>query len=188
MLNWSALKPAVKLLRSQKVGILPTDTIYGLVASALDFDSVERLYEIRYRDKNKPVIVLIGRISDLKLFGIKLSSKLKKSLKRYWPGPISIIFPVSSPRFSHIHRGGGSIAFRLPQNRPLRRLLKKTGPICAPSANPQGEAPAQDIETAKKYFANQVDFYIDCGEIKNPPSTVLKIEGNTFIVVRKGAA
>jgi len=68
----------------------------------------------------------------------------------------------------------------------LRFLLRKTGPLVAPSANPEGLDPALTIRQAKKYFSNMVDFYIDRGKLESSPSTLVKIEAGNIIVLREG--
>jgi L-threonylcarbamoyladenylate synthase len=74
-----------------------------------------------------------------------------------------------------LHRGTKTLAFRLPSSQSLRTLLIETGPLIAPSANPEGQAPAQNITEAKKYFGDLVDFYLDGGEIHGKASKVIKL-------------
>src|SRR3989338_7413332 len=130
----------VRALGEGCVGILPTDTLYGIVGSALLPETVERIYTLKERDPQKPLIVLVADFDDL-------------------------------------HRGLGTIAFRLPDKEELRKLLREAGPIVAPSANIEGQPPAQTIEQAQKYFGTAVDFYIDGGEIDGKPSTILDLCG-----------
>ena len=72
---------------------MPTDTIYGLVGLALNKGAVEKIYELRQRNKDKPCIILISSIDDLKIFGINLTSELRVRLEKLWPGKVSIIMP-----------------------------------------------------------------------------------------------
>ena len=170
------ISEAAKILKNKGVGILPTDTIYGLVGSALAQKTVERIYKLRKRNLKKPMIILIGSFKDLEKFKIKLDKRLKKILTKFWPGPVSIILPCSFKEFSYLHRGGKSLAFRLPKNKNLIKILLKTGPLVAPSANPEGLKSAIDIAEAKKYFKNKVDFYINKGKIKSKPSIILEVK------------
>lgn len=157
------------------IGVLMTDTMYGLVGSAKSKKVVERIYNVRSRDAKKPMIILIGSIDDLKLFGVKPSEGMLAVLKKLWPGPVSIILPCKSKRFEYLHRGTHSLAFRLPKNAKLRGFLKRTGPLVAPSANPEGKKPAKTIKEAEKYFGGNIDFYIDSGAQKGAPSTIVQI-------------
>lgn len=100
---------------------------------------------------------------------------------------MSVIFNCSNKRFDYLHRGVKSIAFRLPEKKFLKNLIKKTGPLVAPSANPEGEEPAQNITEAKKYFGDKVDFYVS-GRIKNNlPSTLVEIKNGKIKILRKGS-
>lgn len=177
----------VPILKSGGVGVMATDTIYGLVGSALNPKTVERIYRLRQRDKNKPFIILIGSLMDLAMFGIKLSSGRKRILKKLWPGKVSIIFPCARNKFRYLHRGGKTLSFRLPADRGLRSLLIAVGPLVAPSANAQGLKPAANIKEAKKYFGARVDFYNDSGRLLGRPSTLIEIKNNKVSVLRSGA-
>lgn len=171
---------SIKILNEGGFVVLPTDTIYGIVASALKKQSVEELYEIRKRDRSKPFIVLISDISQLDLFGIQWK-KYEKILSHYWPGPVSIIIPCQSKEFSYLHRGTCGIAVRLPNNDSLRALIRLTGPLVAPSANTEGSLPAETVGEARDYFGTHVSLYVDGGTIKGSPSTLLSIENDGTI-------
>jgi L-threonylcarbamoyladenylate synthase len=177
---------AENILNNMGIGVIPTDTIYGIVGSALKPTVVEKIYEIRKRRKEKPMIVLISSINDLELFEIKLEEDIKRRLLQIWPNPVSIILPSDSEKFSYLHRGTNSIAFRIPDNSLLIALLKKTGPLVAPSANLEGEDPSKTIDEAKKYFGDKVNFYIDGGNLKSSYSTLVKLSGNNLEVLRQG--
>lgn len=174
----------IKILKRGGIGVLPTDTLYGLVGSALIPETVKRIYKVRKRDLKKPMIILIDNHKDLDLFGIDVDSKIKTALKKFWPGRVSIIFPCPFKKFKYLHRETQSLAFRLPKNQNLIKILKKTGPLVAPSANPEGLNPALTIKKAKDYFGDKVDFYLDVGERNVPPSKVIKIEQDEIVVLR----
>lgn len=178
----------VKIILAGGVGILRTDTIYGLVGSALKEKTIERIYRLRHRHPKKPMIILISSLEDSSLFNIRIDAKTKKILNKSWPGKLSIIFPCKSKKFSYLHRGVKTLAFRLSAKKSLIKLLKKTGPLVAPSANPEGESPAKTIGEAKKYFGDKVDFYIDSGRACSRPSTLVELKNGQLIVKRAGAA
>jgi len=177
----------IKILIDGGIGVLPTDTIYGIVGSALNRKTVVRIYKLRRRSSKKPMIVLIGSVSDLKKFGVKIGVRERKILNRIWPGKVSVVLSCPSRKFAYLHRGTKSIAFRLSKPVWLHRLLQKTGPLVAPSANLSGEPPARTIPEAKKYFGNKVDFYVDKGKLFSQPSTLVRFKKDKIIVLRKGA-
>ncbi|MFA4872033.1 MAG: L-threonylcarbamoyladenylate synthase [Patescibacteria group bacterium] len=177
----------INILKNGGIGILPTDTIYGLVGRALLPRTVEKIYKVRRRQPDKPFIILINSIADLKLFNIKINKKTRTILKKYWPGPVSIILPCPEKGFEYLHRGTKTLAFRLSDKNDLIKILKQTGPLVAPSANPEGLEPAKTIKQAKKYFNNQVDFYFDAGAMESEPSTLIRIENGKIEILRQGA-
>lgn len=172
-------------LKKGEIAIIPTDTIYGLVGSALIPKVVEDIYNLRQRDLNKPFIILISNISDLKKFNIKITKQQKNYLKHLWPNPISVILDCPNKQFSYLHRQTNSLAFRIPNSSKLLTLLKKTGPLVAPSVNPQGEKPATTIKQALKYFP-QINLHIDAGKLTSAPSTLIKITPDQIEILRKG--
>ena len=148
------------ILKSGGIAVIPTDTIYGIVTSALSKSSVEKVYTIRGRDEKKPCIVLVTSYTDLEDFGIKVEPF------SFWPGKVSVVLTLPSKKLIHtltyLHRGTDTIAFRMihPRHKHLFGLIKKVGPLLAPSANLQGLPPARNITEAKKYFGNAVDMYV----------------------------
>lgn len=167
------------------VGVLPTDTMYGIIGSAMDPEVVEKIYKLRHRDPNKPLLVLVPSIEDILVFNPDLSPETRSILEKIWPAPVSVILPVPDFSFDYISRGTETIAMRIPDSNELRKLLQRVGPLVAPSVNPEGEAPAETLEEAKKYFPN-LDFYVDGGELSNNPSTLISIEGGKAKVYRQG--
>jgi L-threonylcarbamoyladenylate synthase len=180
MLNSHAI---VEKLRLGKVGVLATDTLYGLVARAEDRSAVERLYVVKQRRPEKPLIILMASFKDVERFGITLTSELAHQLKSYWPGRVSVVVACNRPEWTYLHRGTNTLAFRVPAKTSLRRMLRRTGPLVAPSANPEGMPPARTITQAEKYFGNQVDFYRR-GLTVEQPSRLIKIEGEKVIILR----
>lgn len=160
------------LLKNGGVGVLRTDTLYGLVARADSEAAVERVYRLKHRTPTKSPIVLIADIS--MLFDTYDGATIKR-LKELWPGKNSIILPSKNgPRW--VTRGNGSVAYRMPEHERLRALVAKTGPLIAPSANPESQPPAAAIEEAVAYFGNQVDFYVDGGEVNDDtPSRLYRL-------------
>lgn len=173
-----------RLLRSGAIGVIPTDTIYGISCSALNQKAVERVYAIRGREQAKPFIILIPSSDDLALFGVRPSSETRDILSSIWPAPVSVVLPCKSKNFSYLHRGTETLAFRVPNSAPLRALLKKTGPLITTSANPARMKPATTIKQAKKYFYDELDFYVDVGKKIGAPSSIIRIDGDSITLLR----
>lgn len=176
----------VSTLKRGGIVVMPTDTIYGMVGDAKDPAVVEKIYKIRNRDIKKPCIVLIGDTSELKDFSIDLTIEQKNKLLDFWPGPVSVIFDCLDEKFAYLHRGTNTLAFRLPIQSGLQDLLKKTGPLIAPSANKEKFPESESIEDARNYFGNTVDLYLDAGAITSKASRVIKLnKDNSINILRE---
>jgi L-threonylcarbamoyladenylate synthase len=184
--NWPKIE---NLLKKDGIAVIPTDTLYGVVGKALSEKVVQRIYDLKGRDENKPLIVLITSFSDLEKFKVTLSSEQKEFLKSVWPGKVSVILPCESSQFKYVHRGTKTIAFRMVgmRNRNIYSLIKKVGPLVAPSANPQGKIPARTMGEAKKYFGSTIDVYACGGTRRSKPSTLLEYKKGTLRILRHGS-
>ncbi|OQA36426.1 MAG: Threonylcarbamoyl-AMP synthase [Parcubacteria group bacterium ADurb.Bin326] len=176
----------IKKLKAGKIGVVPTDTIYGLVGQALNREAVETIYEIRRRSPDKPFIILISSIEELKSFGVNVSLEEKRFLGKYWPGAVSVILPCKYERLKYLHRGTKSLAFRLPKDKFILQILKETGPLVAPSANPEGLSPAENLKQAREYFGDKI-FYYGRGRLQGAPSTLVSLNDGKVEVLRQGA-
>lgn len=165
------------------IGVIPTDTQYGVVAKADDPQAVERLYQLK-KPKQDPGTLIAASIDQLTELGLK--RRYLTAVDSYWPGAVSVIIPTG-PVLANLHRGKYSLAVRIPDYRPLTELLSKTGPLLTSSANYHGEPPAQNIEQAKQYFGDKLDFYFDGGVLDGPPSTIIRVIDDAVEVLRIGA-
>ncbi len=167
------------------IGVIPTDTVYGVVARATDPAAVKRLYQLKSRD-NKPGTIIAASIDQLVELGIK--RRYLTAVEQFWPGAVSVIIPSTDPALAYLHQGKMSLAIRIPDDKSLQKLLQSTGSLLTTSANPPGEPTATNIDQAKHYFGDKVDFYIDGGDLSNrQPSTVIRIIDAAIQVLRPGA-
>ena len=173
-------------LKSGKVAVMPTDTTYGIVGKASREKVVNEIYRLRKRDLDKPFIVLIADKKDMKKFGVMPTPAQEEILGRVWSSgnPTSVVLSCAGEKFAYLHRGKNTLAFRVPQNEGLRRLLRHVGPLVAPSANPQGLPVAKTIDEARAYFGHHVAFYQDGGTITASPSRLIDITDGTEKVLR----
>lgn len=176
---------ADKINITGSVGIIPTDTVYGIVARAADQDAVNRLYELKQRE-NKPGTLIAANIDQLEELGVK--RRYLTAVQQFWPGAVSVIIPCSNPDLVYLHKGKMSLAIRIPDDKKLSELLLRTGPLITSSANKPGEPTANTIQAAKEIFSENVDFYEDGGDLSNhKPSTVIRIIDDAIEVLREGA-
>jgi L-threonylcarbamoyladenylate synthase len=175
----------VRLLLHGGVGVVPTDTVYGLVARAADKAAVARLYALKKRE-HKPGTTIAASVEQLLQLGI--DAKDIKSVQHLWPNPVSVLLSPG-PNYAYLHAGLGTSPFRVVADPSLRALLEATGPLLTSSANQPGEPPATNLSQAQAYFGEQVDFYVDGGELgERPPSTIIRLTASGQIeVIRQGA-
>lgn len=172
----------VTLLNEGAVGVIPTDTVYGLVCRAADQAAVERLYALKSRD-HKPGTLIAANIEQLAALGIK--ARYLKAVEQFWPGAVSVETPHS---IDYLNMSTGRQAIRIPDVEPLLKLLEQTGPLQTTSANAPGEPVSTTVEEAQSYFGDTIDFYVDGGDLSDrPPSTIIRVIDDAIEVIREGA-
>lgn len=147
-------------LRSGAVVVLRTETLYGILARAGDKETVERIYALKGRNATKPFIVLISRPEQ----AYDNANLLEQYAALYSDYPTSIIIEAPSAP-DYLRRGGTNLACRLETNGLLHDIIERTGPLVAPSANPEGQPPAKTVAEARAYFGDAIDLYIDGGTV-----------------------
>jgi L-threonylcarbamoyladenylate synthase len=173
----------VPALNSGAIGVMPTDTVYGVVARAEDEAAVSRLYALKRREQ-KPGTLIAASTAQLLQLGVP-REQLEK-VEKWWPGPLSAVLIMSGNEY--LHQGVGDIAMRVVSDPKLQELLQKTGPLLTSSANQPGEPGATTIDEAWRYFGDAVDFYVDGGTITNRiPSTIVKPTSDGITVLRQGS-
>lgn len=182
--------PRIKDIASQikkgGVAVMPADTIYGLFGSAFNQEAVKKIAQLKGRAEDKPFIILVASWSHLKQLGINLNKKDKGSLRRIWPGPVSVILPCASKHLNYLHHGQG-LAIRWPKNKFLTTLIKKTSPLVSTSANKSGDPPAETAAAAKKIFGDKIELYLPAKrKQKKKPSTLIRLENDKIEVLRLG--
>ena len=174
-----------RALQSGAVGVVPSDTVYGLMACAGNEQAVTRMYALKQRER-KPGTIIAASVEQFIALG--LDEEQLRAVAAYWPAPLSIVIEADGvPKY--LHQGIGSLAARVPANEPLRALLAQTGPLITSSANHPGMPPATNLAEAQNYFGDRVDFYVDGGDLSEAaPSTVVRINGGKIEILRQGAA
>ncbi len=175
----------VSAIKAGQVGVIPTDTVYGLVCLASDQTTVERLYKLKSRE-NKPGTIIAANIDQLTELGIKRA--YLKAVEQFWPGAITVVVPFSAPEGNYLRQGKFDIAVRIPADKAVHDLLTKTGALLTSSANLPGKPPAKNLAEAKNYFNDEVDFYDDGGDLSGrEPSTIIRMIDDAIEVLREGA-
>ncbi len=174
----------------KKGGIIayPTETFYGLGVKFDMEDSLKKLYDIKQRPEEKAMPLIIGNKGLLTVVAASINDTALSLIDRFWPGPLTLIFQAKENLSEYITAGAHMIAVRVPGESFALHLAKTANfPITATSANPSGFPPAQDAETAKKYFGDKIDLIIDGGHTSGGlPSTIVDVTGDKIKILREG--
>jgi L-threonylcarbamoyladenylate synthase len=172
----SGLQRAAQLLRGGSVVAFPTDTVYGLGASADDELAQKRIYSIKGRPVGMPLILMVAAESQLEGY-VHVDSQAEAMMRRWWPGPLTLILHAI---------GGGTLGVRIPKHKVALGLLRHAGPLMTTSANLHGAEPAMNAEEAATLSG--VMAVLDGGVAPGgTASTVLDLTGPEPHVLREGA-
>ena len=184
----ATIQAAARILAGGGVIVYPTETLYGLGADASNEVALERLVELKGREAGKPIAVLVSDTEMLEGVVEEVSTAAADLMRRFWPGPLTIVLRAR-PTVSHWLTGGGdSIGVRVSSHPTAMALVRALGrPLTAPSANPAGLRPPTRLDEARAYFGSRVDCYVDGGGLPGEPaSTVVDARGE-LRVIRDGA-
>ena len=188
LIDEKTLLKAVKILKKGGIIAYPTETFYGLGVDAINKKSVERLYKLKERDTLKPIPILIGNLSMLGLVVKEIPEVAEKLIKRFWPGPLTIIFYASTNIPSLLTANTQKIGVRISSNPIAQKILKLfASPITATSANISLGISATSPKEIIDYFGDKVDMILDGEKLESThPSTVIDITVSPPQIVREG--
>ena len=183
------LQQAASIIINGGVIGYPTETIYGLGANVMNKRAVEKVYDMKGRDKNKPILILAENVEQVKQLTASFPESARILAKEFWPGPLTIVFPAAKRLNTFLTGDNRTIGIRITNNKICQELLKLSGvPITSTSANISGGVNPISAREVEKTFADKLDLIIDGGENKNRiPSTVVSVLGDSFDVIREGA-
>ncbi|HEM3071374.1 L-threonylcarbamoyladenylate synthase [Streptococcus suis] len=167
--------------------ILPTETVYGLFAQALNEDAVNRVYQLKQRPRDKAMNLNVSNLNDIYFFSQNTPFFLEKLYNRFMPGPLTIILKANDNVPFWVNSGLDTVGFRLPNHEQTLRLISETGPLIGPSANISGN------ESGKKFSDIQAQFSVDLPGIEDDQaltgidSTILDLSGQKARILRQGA-
>lgn len=185
------INKAVEIIQKGGIVAFPTETVYGLGANALDEKAVKKIFKMKGRPTDNPLILHISDISELEKIRGNVSEEIKKNTeklaKNFWPGPLTLVFPKNEIIPKEVTAGGDTVAVRIPNNKIALELIKKTGlPLAAPSANLSGKPSPTKAEHVYTDFAEKV-FILDGGDCQvGIESTVLDLTTKTPTILRYG--
>ena len=198
--NEESIALAVSLIREGNVVVIPTDTVYGVVADPTNAQAVEKIFAVKHRPHEKTMQVLAAHMDDLARFGVYLPEELKPVEREFMPGAVSVIARVhaqdkheshdrageenESVRKSRVHHtelatarheedGSLTQGVRLPASDVTLNVLKSTGPLAASSANLSGHESTATARDAYDQLGDSVPLYLDGGSTPGPVASTV---------------
>ncbi len=183
-----AIGRAREVIRAGGVVCFPTRCLYGLGADALDAAAVERVYEIKQRPADMPLLVLISRSAQLSELAERVTPMAQLLIERFWPGRLTLVLPARAHLPARLTAGTGKIGIRLAAHPVARALVEALDrPITGTSANLSGGSGCRQIAELDPRIARQVDLILDGGALKGGVgSTVVDVTGEKPMVIREG--
>jgi len=144
--NDSGIQKAVIALNNNEIVAYPTETVYGLAVNPFSEEAVEKLFQLKGREENKPILLVIGNLKQLDEVVISVSEKAKICIEKFWPGPLSLVLPSVSNLPNKLTAGKGKICVRWTSHPIAQKLALEFGhAITSTSANRSGESPARNV-------------------------------------------
>ena len=182
------LKQAAEVIQGRGLVAFPTETVYGLGANVLDPESVTKIFEAKKRPLDDPLIVHISDIEDLYKLADKIPEKAEKLVKRFWPGPLTLVLEKKEIVPDLVTTGLDTVAIRMPSSAIARKFIDASGvPIAAPSANMFGKPSPTSAQHVIDDLDGRIDMVLDGGSTEiGIESTVVEFYDDKAIVLRPG--
>lgn len=174
-------------LEDRHAVVLPTETVYGLFAKALNESSVDLVYNLKERPRDKAMNLNVSSYDDILNFSKNQPDYLKKLYKAFLPGSLTIILQANEKVPAWINSGLDSVGFRLPNHPITQELIAKHGPLIGPSANKSGQESGKYFNTIMQSFDHEVLGYEDDDFLTGVDSTILDLSKEKAVILRQGA-
>ena len=183
-----SLDRAVSCIKAGGVVAFPTETYYGLAVDPLSFPAVAKLFKIKKRQADKPLLLIIESLAQLPLVTDYVPQAFEPLMAKYWPGPLTLVFPARKEICSELTGYSGTIGVRISSHPVASELVRRMGrPITATSANFSGHPPANTAAEVLSIFGDSINYIVDGGQTSGGLcSTVLGWREGRYVVLRLG--
>lgn len=183
------IERVVGYLRDGEVIAYPTETIYGLGADVFNKKAVKKIYDLKARDYGLPISILVADLDMLRDCVERVPEEALSLIRKFWPGPLTILFPASHRFPQGLVTNTGKVGIRISSNPIASAIVRAFGkPITTTSANRSGFPPSLIVRHITKYFGDRIACIVDGGECEpSRGSTVVDIAGETMSIIREGA-
>lgn len=185
----AALREAAHVIKNGGIAVYPTETVYGLAAVFNNEKALERLFAAKGRKESNPVLLLIESRKQLAGLAAEIPSEAMDLAKRWWPGPLTMLFKAHPSLSAYLKGDEGKVACRISSHAVAQQLVQLVGrPITSTSANLAGRASASCVADIPDALLAGVDVVIDAGATPGGlASTLLDVSARPFKIVREGA-
>ncbi|TCO57372.1 L-threonylcarbamoyladenylate synthase [Actinocrispum wychmicini] len=182
------LAAAAGAVRSGRLVVVPTDTVYGIGCDAFDGGAVRALLEAKNRGPDMPVGVLVGSWTAVDGLVLSVPDAARKLIEAFWPGDLSIVLQHAPSLAWNLGNTRGTVMLRMPLHPVAIELLRDVGPMAVSSANRSGHPPAATAQEARDQLGESVAVYLDGGPTGAPvPSSIVDLTGGEPVLLREGA-
>lgn len=175
------------ILESGGAVVLPTETVYGLFAQALNEEAVNRVYQLKQRPRDKAMNLNVSNLNDIYFFSQNPPHYLEKLYNRFMPGPLTIILKANKKVPFWVNSGLDTVGFRLPKHEKTLRLIAETGPLIGPSANVSGQESGKEFTKLLSQFSEKLEGIADDEALTGIDSTILDLSGPRARILRQGS-
>ena len=183
----AAITAAAAALKSGRLVVMPTDTVYGLAADAFDSDAVAALLAAKGRGRDMPVGELVGSWHTIEVLVYYVDDTARELIRAFWPGALSLVVQQAPSLQWDLGDARGTVMLRMPLQPVALELLRETGPLAVSSANVSRQPPATTAQLAQAQLGPLVDVYLDGGPSQEQAaSTIIDLTGPTPRILREG--
>ena len=182
------LAAAQRTLRTGRLAVIPTDTLYGIAADAFDSAAVAALLAAKHRGRDMPVPVLVGSWHTIDGLVFSVRPQARELIRAFWPGALSLVVQQAPSLTWDLGDTRGTVMLRMPLHPVAIELLREVGPLAVSSANVSGSPPARTAAEAQAQLGESVSVYLDGGPAEQAvASTIVDLTADAPRILREGA-
>ncbi|MEZ7601713.1 L-threonylcarbamoyladenylate synthase [Streptococcus sp. 27098_8_91] len=167
--------------------VLPTETVYGLFAKALDKKAVDHVYQLKCRPRDKALNLNVASLDDILNFSRNQPTYLQQLVESFLPGPLTIILEANDKVPYWVNSNLTTVGFRMPSHPLTLELIREFGPLIGPSANISGQSSGVDFQKILQDFDQEVLGFEDDSFLTGKDSTILDLTGKKVKIIRQGS-
>ncbi|MBF6133466.1 threonylcarbamoyl-AMP synthase [Nocardia otitidiscaviarum] len=184
----AGLTAARSALKSGRLAVIPTDTLYGIAADAFDSSAVAALLAAKRRGRDMPVPVLVGSWNTIDGLVFSVRPQARDLIRAFWPGALSLVVQQAPSLAWDLGDARGTVMLRMPLHPVALELLREVGPLAVSSANVSGQPPATTVGEARDQLGELVGVYLDGGKAEHAlASTIVDLTADAPRILREGA-